>query len=118
MVGLADLIKNGWEKDYCVSINIPNLSTDKISGTRWTLPAHDGDQPVNTKAVIDLRGETAYYIHPAHYHKSRTYESNSDATALKQNEVSLSLISHMRMSPPKPPSFAPELRRSTRAPTI
>jgi 5'-nucleotidase len=92
---LSALLERGWEKGHGLSVNIPNLPFEKIAGSRWTRPAHGLTPPFATKPGKDLRDRDYFWIYPSHHPKTDA-APDSDAAALQQGFVSISVLALTR----------------------
>ncbi len=92
---LSGLLEKGWDKGHSLSINIPNLPFEKITGTRWTHPSHGLTPPFATKPGKDLREREYFWIYPSHHPKTDA-APESDAAALQQGFVSISVLALTR----------------------
>ena len=103
---LSGLLEKGWDKGHCLSVNIPDLPFDKIVGVRWTHPSHGLTPPFATKPGKDLREREYFWIYPKHHPKTDA-APESDAAALQQGFVSISVLALTRrfvlpnLTPPK-----------------
>ncbi|MFA4994566.1 MAG: 5'/3'-nucleotidase SurE [Bdellovibrionales bacterium] len=103
---LTELLDKGWEKDHCLSINIPNLPAEKINGSCWTCPAHGLTPAFATKQGLDLRDKEFFWVYPNHHPKT-DLAPDSDADALQRGFISISVLALTRSftmptsSPPK-----------------
>ena len=113
---LANLLNRGWERDHCLSINIPDLPPKEIAGSCWTRPAHGLKPPFGIKRGTDLREKEYFWVYPDHHPKTDA-APDSDAAALQRGFVSISVLALTRsfvMPKEKPPSLfnspAPKLK--------
>jgi 5'-nucleotidase len=91
---LPDVINNflreGWDKNHCLSINIPDLSSEDIEGICWTHPAHKTISHFTVEKREDLREKDYFWIYPGHS-ETKT-DHSSDVAALARGQISVTAL--------------------------
>lgn len=89
---LTRLLREGWKKGTCPSINIPNLPPEKILGYSWARQGRKNISVIDINKRINPRGQEYYWLEVK---SPRTCEpqSNNEETVLKRGEVSIVAIS-------------------------
>jgi 5'-nucleotidase len=94
---LANFVREGWDKNTCLSVNLPDLPPEKISGLCWTHPAHKTIQSFRIERREDLREKDYFWLHP---HSNHTYADTAcDLAALQRGQISVSALTLDRSAP-------------------
>ncbi len=100
---LDSLMTEGWDSGHPLCINIPNLETNQITGTRWTHPASPTTQSFLVEERVDLRETPYFWIYPdKDFSKA---DEGSDYAALKRGEISITPLALSRGVDVMPTSF-------------
>jgi len=87
---LCQLAKKGWDKEHCLSINIPDLAPDKVGTLCWTRPAYRTIPSFRIEKREDLREKDYFWLYP---HKDKTLApKDSDVAALARGDISISAL--------------------------
>jgi 5'-nucleotidase len=96
----ADLIREGWDKDACLSVNLPDLPPEKISGVCRTHPAHKTISSFDVEKREDLREKDYFWIR---LHRNKIApDPDSDIAALKRGQISVTALTLDRCAPKNP----------------
>ncbi len=87
---LASLLREGWDKNHCLSINLPDLPADEIKGICWTHPAHHTMTSFTIQQREDLREKDYFWLYP-NSDESHA-DPNSDVAALARGQISISAL--------------------------
>ncbi len=102
---LRKLIETGWEKEHCVSINLPNLPRKKIAGVQWTRPTYGRMPPFDIRPADGPHRQKYLWIYPDN-HPDNDKDPGSDDYAVRNGFISMSILSLQRghIIPPSSPS--------------
>ncbi len=89
---LMRLLREGWKKGTCPSLNIPDLPPEKIMGYSWARQGSKNINRIDVDKRTSPRGREYYWLHVK---SPRTCEpqSNNEEAALKRGDVSIVAIS-------------------------
>jgi len=107
---LHHLLTQGWRKETCLSINIPDLPADKITGFSWARQSHKNISSLKAEKRVSPRQEEYYWLSLAR--KTPAGTPNSEGAIMRRNEVAVTALSLDRSVEITKPSFAfsdPEL---------
>lgn len=88
---LHHFLTHGWRKETCLSINIPNLPADEITGFSWARQAHKNLKAIEVVKTDEHRGEKYYWLGTAQ--QTPPHKDNSDIAILNRGEVAVSVLS-------------------------
>lgn len=84
---LAHFLINGWRKDTCLSINIPDCTASDVKGFSWARQCHKNIVGVNIDKREDKRQQNYYWL--TIVDKPPQTKENSDYTILQGHDVSV-----------------------------
>ncbi|MGB9152092.1 MAG: 5'/3'-nucleotidase SurE [Alphaproteobacteria bacterium] len=88
---LVNFLHEGWDKNHCLSINLPDMEADQVKGIGWTHPAHKTIPSFQVEQREDLREKDYYWLYP---NQDATYaDPGSDVAALLRGQVSVTALS-------------------------
>lgn len=88
---LQTLLQQGWRKETCLSINMPDLPPEEVREAVWTRQAPRTITGMNVEKRTDLRGFDYYWLNlarPQHEHVAE----DTDIAALRRGQISVSCI--------------------------
>ena len=91
------VLAQGWRKDTCLSINIPDVEAEAVKGYRWVRQCARNVSGVAVQAAISPRNEAYYWQKITRQTPSRNAED--DFTALRDGYVALSTLGMDRSLP-------------------
>lgn len=87
---LAYFVANGWRKDTCLSINIPDCPADNIKGFSWAKQCHKNICGVSVDKREDKRQQNYYWL--SIIDKAPQIKENSDYAILQRHDVSVTIL--------------------------
>ena len=87
---LANFLHEGWDAGHCLSINIPDVAPDAITGIGWTHLARKVTTSFRVEPREDLREKEYFWIHPVR--SEGITDSSSDVAALARGQVSITAL--------------------------
>lgn len=105
---LQDVLKQGWRKETCLSINLPDLPATDVKGYKWTRQSTRNIRGVTVDSQISPRGEAYHWLKIARGAPHPLLDS--DANALKQGMAAITVLQSDRSLETALPavSFLPE----------
>jgi 5'-nucleotidase len=102
---LRYILATGWDHGMCLSINIPDLPADKVTGLAWTRPARRTTTSFNVVKREDLRENDYYWFYPNKTNPD--HGADTDLAALARGYVSITVLKLDRSLAPvlEPVSF-------------
>lgn len=94
---LLNFVKEGWEKNTCLSVNLPDLPPEEIRGLCWTHPAQKTISSFQIEKREDLREKDYFWLYPTSDDTSADEES--DVAALQRGQISVSALTLDRSVP-------------------
>ena len=101
---LAHFLKTGWRKETCLSINIPDLPPEKVSGFSWTRQGNRTTAGVHIDMREDLREHRYFWL--TFQDQEPLAKGNSDCAALSRGEVAVTALSLDRSMEVTAPSMS------------
>jgi 5'-nucleotidase len=87
---LSNFLREGWDKNHCLSVNLPDLPADKITGLCWTHPAHKTIPSFQIEKREDLREKDYFWLYP---NQDESFvDHGSDLAALERGQVSVTAL--------------------------
>ncbi|HUY68130.1 MAG TPA: 5'/3'-nucleotidase SurE [Alphaproteobacteria bacterium] len=99
---LSHFLAEGWRKDTCLSINIPDLPANEIGGFRWARPDARTLGAIHVEAREDLRAHAYYWL--ALHDREPGPKDSSDRAVLNRGEVAVTALSLDRSADVKAPA--------------
>ncbi|MEJ0063765.1 MAG: 5'/3'-nucleotidase SurE [Alphaproteobacteria bacterium] len=87
---LQILLGQGWRRDTCLSVNIPDAPPEQIREIAWTRQAQKTIAGMRVDARSDLRGDAYFWM--ALDRKPAEPDSLSDVAALRRKRISVSCM--------------------------
>lgn len=87
---LKHFLTHGWQKDTCLSINIPNSPLDKIKKFSWARSAKKNIANIHVDARTDHRDQNYFWLTLAE--RAVAAEDNTDIAILSRNEVAVTCL--------------------------
>ncbi len=87
---LVKLAQDKWSEDHCLSINLPDLPSEKILGMSWTVPAYKTIPSFRVEKREDLREKDYFWLYPRKNKISAP--ADSDIAALEGGRISISAL--------------------------
>jgi 5'-nucleotidase len=84
---ITDLVGEGWEDQYCLSVNLPDLPSEQIKGVTKTRPAMHTVPSFHVEKREDLREKEYFWLYPGHADDTHP---DTDCAALSRGEISVS----------------------------
>jgi 5'-nucleotidase len=87
---LGNFLREGWDKNHCLSVNLPDREASDVKGIGWTHPAHKTVPSFQVDQREDLREKEYFWLYP---NKDHTYaDQGSDVSALERGQVSVTAL--------------------------
>jgi 5'-nucleotidase len=87
---LTNFLREGWDKTHCLSINLPDLPPEKVSGLCWTHPARRTIPSFQVEQREDLREKDYFWLYP---NSDETFVDHaSDIAALQRGNISVTAL--------------------------
>jgi 5'-nucleotidase len=87
---LQSLLSEGWRKDTCLSVNIPDLPTDDISGFSWARQSLKSMESIVVEKRTSPRQEDYFWL--SLKRKTPVSTPNSEAAILRRKEVAVTVL--------------------------
>lgn len=87
---LAHLLMQGWRKDTCLSLNIPNLPPKDITGFSWARQAQKSIATYAVKRRTNPKHQDYFWI--TNERKTPVSAPNSDSAILRRGEVAVTAL--------------------------
>jgi 5'-nucleotidase len=94
---ITTFVSEGWDRDHCLSINIPDLPPERITGLSHTQRGRRTIASFQVEKREDLREKEYYWIYPCDSEEAT--HPNQDIAALARGEVSVTALSLDRNIP-------------------
>ncbi len=94
---LTNFVREGWDKTACLSVNLPDLPPEEISGLCWTHPARKTIASFKIEEREDLREKDYLWIYPDR--DKACADAGSDVAALQRGQISVSALTLDRNVP-------------------
>jgi 5'-nucleotidase len=94
---LANFVREGWDRSHCLSVNLPDLASEKISGLSWTHPARRTIPAFQVEKREDLREKDYFWLYPRQ--DEAFADSESDLAALERGQISVTALTLDRSAP-------------------
>jgi 5'-nucleotidase len=88
---LQSLLHQGWRKDHCLSINIPDVAPDKISEAVWVRQASRTITSFKVEQRLDLRGQDYYWL-TADRRQPETPAADTDLAAIRRGQIAITCL--------------------------
>lgn len=85
------LLQQGWRKETCVSVNLPDTEPDQVHNIAWTRQSQKNIAGFKIEARIDLRESDYYWLYVDR--AVPELDNASDIAALKRNQIAISCLS-------------------------
>jgi 5'-nucleotidase len=94
---LGNFMREGWNTEHCLSINLPDVTADKVGGICWTRPARKTMPSFQIEPREDLREKDYFWLYP---NEDFTYaDHGSDVAALQRGQISVTALTLDRSVP-------------------
>ncbi len=87
---LQRLLREGWRKETCLSINIPDYPADEIKGYGWAMQGHKNIARILSSRRINPRGEEYYWL--SLEKKEPVPLPNGEAAMLSRGEIAITTL--------------------------
>jgi 5'-nucleotidase len=87
---LAHFLAEGWRKDTCLSVNIPDLDAEAISGFSWALQDSKTIAGLRVEEREDMREQNYYWL--TFLDRDTPPKSGSDRAVLARGEISVTAL--------------------------
>ncbi len=87
---LHALLAQGWRKETCLSVNIPNLPPEEITGFSWARQSHKNIRGINVEKRSSPREQDYFWL--SIDRKDPTHFPNSENAILRRGEVSITAL--------------------------
>jgi len=87
---LGSFLREGWDKNHCLSVNLPDLPEEQIKGIFWSRPAHKTIPSFEVAEREDLRERNYYWIIPNDDNSHADH--GSDLAALERGQVAVTAL--------------------------
>lgn len=87
---LQILLQQGWRKETCVSVNLPDAPPDQIQDMVWTRSSQKNISAFRIDARTDLRDGDYFWL--ALNRSAGELDNASDIAALKRNQIAVSCL--------------------------
>lgn len=92
---LQTILQQGWRKDTCLSVNLPDADPDRVSEVAWTRQSSKNMGGLRLEPRVDLREGDYYWLafereKPAHNDNGT---GNGELAALKRNQITVTCLS-------------------------
>ncbi len=84
------LLQQGWRKETCVSVNLPDADPDQVHDVAWTRSGQKNISGFKVEARDDLRDGSYFWL--ALQRGNPEPDNASDLAALKRNQIALSCL--------------------------
>jgi 5'-nucleotidase len=88
---LEHFLKNGWRKETCLSVNIPALPPQDVTGMSWTHQCSKNIAGMNVEDCPNPRNAEYYWI-SLNRVRPETLAANADMAVLHRGEIALSAL--------------------------
>lgn len=100
---ISHFLVHGWKKDTCLSINIPDLPAQEITGFSWARQSQKNIGGVHVEKRQDPREQNYYWL--SLIDKDPILKHNCDAAILNRGEVAVTALGHERSVEVNEPSI-------------
>ncbi|MDR3448572.1 MAG: 5'/3'-nucleotidase SurE [Alphaproteobacteria bacterium] len=87
---LTHFLNEGWDKNHCLSINLPDLPPEKTGGVSMTVPAQKTIRSFLIEKREDLREKDYFWLYPQSNEQHAA--EGTDLAALARGQISVSLL--------------------------
>lgn len=88
---MQDLLKTGWRKETCLSINIPDMPADRIAGYSWARQSHKSIAAIRTEKRTSPRGQDYFWL--SLEAKNPVPNPHSEIAILRRGEIAITALS-------------------------
>ncbi len=88
---LKHLLSEGWRKETCLSINIPDAKPEEITGFSWARQAQKSIETITATKRASPDHEDYYWL--VKTRKTPVHAMNSEAAIMRRNEVAVTALS-------------------------
>ncbi|NTU76969.1 MAG: 5'/3'-nucleotidase SurE [Alphaproteobacteria bacterium] len=87
---LRSLLAEGWRKETCLSVNIPDKPADELTGFSWAVQSHKSIAGINVEKRTSPRQEDYFWL--SLDRRPPLAVPNSDSAILRRGEVSVTAL--------------------------